>query len=58
MNSNVRRIFLVLSFRSLLSIDKPKGNDKPIYELLSLDGVPTYFILNFSGKIIRISPNK
>ncbi|CAF1448107.1 unnamed protein product [Rotaria sp. Silwood1] len=29
-------------------------NEKPLHELLSIDGVPSYFILDFSGKLIEI----
>ncbi len=41
--------FIYWSF-CFFSIDEQNENEKPLHELLSLEGVPTYFILNFSGK--------
>jgi hypothetical protein len=37
------------------SIDEQNENEQSLHELLSLDGVPTYFILNFSSKLNELN---
>jgi hypothetical protein len=49
-NSNVRRIFYDFIYVSLFSVDEQKDNEKPLQEILSIDGVPIYFILDVSSK--------